>query len=205
MSKNGFEASQRERTAHAGAVPQAANLAGSAEAGSERENSPVRATLPANNMTDSAETRPGANRKSDGVCVDAVDVVGLCGPGLRARLGEIARAESRLAVMKADALGEIARRSGDGAAAHAAVNEMAVSGRKARGEVREAVRLGELDATRAGLAAGTVPGRATPDQITYHKNNNGTGASELALAGRAYALARAAGRGIEIDLEPALA
>ncbi len=157
MSKNGFEASQRERTAHAGAVPQAANLAGSAEAGSERENSPVRATLPANNMTDSAETRPGANRKSDGVCVDAVDVVGLCGPGLRARLGEIARAESRLAVMKADALGEIARRSGDGAAAHAAVNEMAVSGRKARGEVREAVRLGELDATRAGLAAGTVP------------------------------------------------
>ena len=157
MLKDGFEASRRERTAHAGAAPQPAELAGSAEAGSERENSPVRATLPPNDMTDSAETGPGANGKSGGVCVGAVDVVGLCGPGLRARLGEIARAESRLAVMKADALGEIARRSGDGAAAHAATHEMAVSGRKARGEVREAVRLGELDATRAGLAEGTVP------------------------------------------------
>ncbi|WP_419908502.1 hypothetical protein [Candidatus Poriferisodalis sp.] len=50
-----------------------------------------------------------------------------------------------------------ARRSGDGAAAHAATHEMAVSGRRARGEVRDAVRLGELDATRAGLAEGTVP------------------------------------------------
>ncbi|WP_419856176.1 HNH endonuclease [Candidatus Poriferisodalis sp.] len=59
--------------------------------------------------------------------------------------------------MKADALGEIARRSGDGAAAHAATHEMAVSGRRARGEVRDAVRLGDLHATRAGLAAGSVP------------------------------------------------
>ena len=59
--------------------------------------------------------------------------------------------------MKADTLGEIARRSGDGAAAHAAANEMAVSGRKARGDVRDAVRLGKLDATRAGLVEGTVP------------------------------------------------
>ncbi len=97
------------------------------------------------------EVAPGA------VCVDAVDVAGLCGPGLRARLGEIARAESRLAAMKADALGEIARRSGDGAAAHAATHEMALSGRKARGDVKDAVKLSELDATRAGLAEGTVP------------------------------------------------
>ena len=92
-----------------------------------------------------------------GVRVDAVDVVRLCGERLRDRLGEIARAESRLAAMKADALGEIARRSGDGAAAHAATNFMAVSGRKARGEVREAVRLGGLEATRQGLGVGTVP------------------------------------------------
>ena len=99
----------------------------------------------------------GAEGLSGGVRVDAVDVAGLCGPGLRARLGEIARAESRLAAMKADTLGEIARRSGDGAAAHAAVNSMAVSGRRARGEVRDAVRLGELDVTRGGLADGTVP------------------------------------------------
>ncbi|MDE0675989.1 MAG: DUF222 domain-containing protein [Acidimicrobiaceae bacterium] len=94
---------------------------------------------------------------SGGVRVDSADVSVLCGAGLRARLGEIARAESRLAAMKADTLGEIARRSGDGAAAHAATNEMSVSGRKARSDVRDAVRLGDLDATRDGLAAGSVP------------------------------------------------
>ncbi len=94
---------------------------------------------------------------SGGVCVDAVDVAGLCGQGLQARLGEIARAESGLAAMKADTLGEIARRDGDGAAAHAAADAMSVSGRKARGDVRDAVRLGELHATREGLWAGSVP------------------------------------------------
>ena len=94
---------------------------------------------------------------SRGVRVDAVNVAELCGQGLRTRLGDIARAESRLAAMKADALGEIARRSGDGAAAHAAAGAMAVSGRKARNDVRDAVRLGELDATRQGLAGGAVP------------------------------------------------
>ncbi len=94
---------------------------------------------------------------SGGVRLDAVDVVGLCGEGLRARLGEIARAESRLAAMNADTLGELARRNGDGAAAHAATDALAVSGRKARGEVRDAVRLGGLDATREGLSEGSVP------------------------------------------------
>ena len=94
---------------------------------------------------------------SGGVRVDAVDVAALCGESLQARLGEIARAESGLAAMKADTLSEITRRNGDGAAAHAAVDAMAVSGRRARGEVRDAVRLGELDATRHGLAAGSVP------------------------------------------------
>ncbi len=84
-------------------------------------------------------------------------MAGLCSGGLRARLGEIACAESRLAAMKADALAEIARRSGDGAAAHAAADKMAVSGRTARNDVKNAVRLRELDATRDGLAAGTVP------------------------------------------------
>ncbi|MCY4518538.1 MAG: DUF222 domain-containing protein [Acidimicrobiaceae bacterium] len=94
---------------------------------------------------------------SGGVRVDAVDVAGLCGQALQARLGEIARAESGLAAMKADTLGEIARRDGDGAAAHAAADAMSVSGRKARGDVRDAVRLSELDATREGLSSGTVP------------------------------------------------
>ena len=55
------------------------------------------------------------------------------------------------------------------------------------------------------VAAGNAPGRTSPGQITYHKNNNGTGASELALAGLAYRLASAAGRGVEIDLEPVTA
>ncbi len=53
------------------------------------------------------------------------------------------------------------------------------------------------------VARGAVPGRTSAEQITYHKNNNGTGASELGLAMRAYTLARQAGRGIEIDLDPA--
>ena len=94
---------------------------------------------------------------SGGVRVDAVDVAGLCGQGLRSRLRDIARAESQLAAMKADTLSEIARRSGDGAAAHAATNEMAVSGRKARSEVRDAVRLSELETTQEGLSEGSVP------------------------------------------------
>ena len=94
---------------------------------------------------------------SGGVHVDAVDVAGLCGEALQARLGEIARAESGLAAMKADTLGEIARRDGDGMAARAAGDAMSISGRKARSDVRDAVRLGELDATRQGLSAGSVP------------------------------------------------
>ena len=117
----------------------------------------------AKNALDAATSAAASRTTSDGsiapggVRVDAVDVAGLCGEGLRARLGEIARAESRLAAMKADTLGEIARRSGDGAAAHAATNSMAVSGRRARSEVKDAVRLSGLDATREGLSAGSVP------------------------------------------------
>ncbi len=181
MLKDGSGTSLHKSIALVGAAVRTADLAGSVGADPERGSAPVGATPPADAVTDSAESGPGrksepvgatppagaasgeagagtgAEGASGGVRVDAVDVAGLCGSGLRARLGEIARAESRLAAMKADTLGEIARRSGDGAATHAAVNEMAVSGRKARGEVRDAVRLGELDATRAGLAAGTVP------------------------------------------------
>ncbi|MCY3609235.1 MAG: hypothetical protein F4117_02400 [Acidimicrobiales bacterium] len=110
----------------------------------------------ANLMTGSPSDGAGGSA-SGGVRVDAVDVVGLCVPGLRAHLGDIARAESRLAAMKAAALREIAHRDGDGAAAWAATDAMAISGRQARREVRYAVRLGELDATRDGLAAGSVP------------------------------------------------
>ena len=50
------------------------------------------------------------------------------------------------------------------------------------------------------LSDGTCPGRTRDDQITYHKNGSGTGVSDLAIAMRAYELARADGRGMEIDL-----
>lgn len=48
------------------------------------------------------------------------------------------------------------------------------------------------------LAAGTRPGRTGAKQITYHKNNNGTGAADLAVTMLAYQKARALGRGIEV-------
>ena len=143
--------------AQAGATASAAAPFHDAKTASEREGALSGAAASAAAASGESGAGSGAEGALGGVCVAAVDVVGLCGSGLRARLGEITRAESRLAAMKADALGEIARRSGDGAAAHAATHEMAVSGRKARGEVRDAVRLGDLHSTRAGLAAGSVP------------------------------------------------
>lgn len=50
------------------------------------------------------------------------------------------------------------------------------------------------------LATGNHPGRTSDDQITYHKNNNGTGSSEAAMAMIAYRRAREEGRGTEIEL-----
>lgn len=50
------------------------------------------------------------------------------------------------------------------------------------------------------LATGRHPGRTAAGQITYHKNNNGTGSSEMAIAMTAYRRARELGRGTEIDL-----
>lgn len=51
------------------------------------------------------------------------------------------------------------------------------------------------------FATGQHPGRTSDDQITYHKNNNGTGCSEMAMAMTAYRLALEEGRGTEIDLD----
>ena len=157
MLKDGARTTAGNNGAPAGAThPADAVVADSAGIGPRRESA-LPGAAPTAAVSGLTSPSSGAEGASGGVRVDAVDVAGLCGPALRARLGEIARAESQLAAMKADTLGEIARRSGDGAAAHAAVNVMAVSGRRARGEVRDAVRLAELDATRAGLAAGSVP------------------------------------------------
>ena len=51
------------------------------------------------------------------------------------------------------------------------------------------------------LATGRHPGRSTDAQITYHKNNNGTGSSEMAVAMVAYQHAVQEGRGVMIDLD----
>lgn len=51
------------------------------------------------------------------------------------------------------------------------------------------------------FATGKHPGRTSDDQITYHKNNNGTGSSEMAMAMTAYRRAVEEGRGTEIDLD----
>jgi ornithine cyclodeaminase/alanine dehydrogenase-like protein (mu-crystallin family) len=48
------------------------------------------------------------------------------------------------------------------------------------------------------VAAGRQKGRTAERQITYHKNNNGTGAADLAVTMLAYEKARKSGRGIEI-------
>ncbi len=50
------------------------------------------------------------------------------------------------------------------------------------------------------LTTKAFPGRTGDEQITYHKNNNGLGCADLAIAMRAYELAKQAGRGISIDL-----
>ena len=47
---------------------------------------------------------------------------------------------------------------------------------------------------------GDHPGRTSDEQITYHFNNNGTAAADLALAQIVYERARKEGRGMEIEL-----
>ena len=50
------------------------------------------------------------------------------------------------------------------------------------------------------VVIGRRPGRTSPEQITYHKNNNGTGAADLAIATIAFRKAVEMGRGMRIDL-----
>lgn len=50
------------------------------------------------------------------------------------------------------------------------------------------------------VETGKRPGRTAPEQITYHKNNNGTGAADLAIAMLAYRKAVELGRGQRLDL-----
>ena len=55
------------------------------------------------------------------------------------------------------------------------------------------VELGEI-------ITGHHPGRTSDDEITYHANNNGTAASDLAIAQRVYEKCRDMGRGIELEI-----
>ena len=50
------------------------------------------------------------------------------------------------------------------------------------------------------LVSGAFHGRKGDDEITYHANNNGTAAADLAIAKRAYEMCRSLGRGLLIDL-----
>jgi alanine dehydrogenase len=47
---------------------------------------------------------------------------------------------------------------------------------------------------------GTFPGRTSDEQITFHANNNGTAAAELAIAQWVYEQCREMGRGSPIEL-----
>ncbi len=102
-------------------------------------------------LSQPSEVAPGCVR------VAAVDVANLCDESLRARLVEIGRARSGLEAMYADTLGEIARRDSTAVAEQVAKDTLAVSGRAARADVKTAEALGELDATRSGLASGQIP------------------------------------------------
>lgn len=50
------------------------------------------------------------------------------------------------------------------------------------------------------ILVGAFPGRTSPEQITYHANNNGTAAADLAIAKRAYNRCKDIGRGMRIPL-----
>jgi ornithine cyclodeaminase len=50
------------------------------------------------------------------------------------------------------------------------------------------------------ILAGKHPGRTSDEQITYHANNNGTAAADLAIAKWVYDECRRLGRGTEIEI-----
>lgn len=50
------------------------------------------------------------------------------------------------------------------------------------------------------IVAGRHPGRTSDDEITYHANNNGTAAADMALAQRVYEICRDAGKGVKLEI-----
>ena len=91
------------------------------------------------------------------VCVAVVEVAGFSEERLRARIGLIGRAESRLAAMKAQAVAELARLHNAVAAERIVREELQSSKRSARGDVEVAERLSGLGATSEALASGDIP------------------------------------------------
>jgi ornithine cyclodeaminase len=50
------------------------------------------------------------------------------------------------------------------------------------------------------IITGTHPGRTSDEQITYHANNNGTAASDLAIAQWVYDKCKSMGRGVKLEV-----
>ena len=95
--------------------------------------------------------------RTGGVCVAGVDVVGLSEEGLRGRLKEIGRAESRLGAMKSQVLAELSQRHNAVTAERVAREELQSSKREARNEVETAERLTSLAETSEALSDGAIP------------------------------------------------
>ncbi|MCY4037054.1 MAG: DUF222 domain-containing protein [bacterium] len=87
----------------------------------------------------------------------AIDIASASNSELRERVGLIGRAESTLAAFKAEALAELARRDGLGAAKRIARDVLRSSPSRAHRDVKAAERLAELAATSEALASGQVP------------------------------------------------
>ncbi|MCY3576088.1 MAG: DUF222 domain-containing protein [bacterium] len=101
---------------------------------------------------------PGATcNRPGGVCVAGVDVAGLSEDGLRGRLKEIGRAESKLGAMKSRVLAELSQRHNAVTAERVAREELQSSKREARNEVETAGRLASLAETSEALGDGAIP------------------------------------------------
>ncbi len=110
--------------------------------------------------SDQAECTRAADTAGGGcgaaVCVASVDVAGLAEEGLRARISQIGRAESKLAAMKSQAIAEMARQHNAVAAERIVGEELRSSKRSARHDVKNAERLAKLPAASEALAAGEI-------------------------------------------------
>jgi len=89
--------------------------------------------------------------------VAAVDVADAPNSELRNWVGLIGRAESTLSAFKAEALAELSKRDGSGAAKRVAREVLRSSPSRAHHDVKAAERLAGLSGTSAALAAGDIP------------------------------------------------